>query len=261
MFGDSEASGRGWQILFGFITFSVGIVTLSLNGRRPTLLNNMVSDAELWEQLSEPEAAIRFVAEHHRESSPDSENILTDDLFYPMSCSEYDDDTLYPNDLCIAGDNATCHESVFSNPHYSHACASACDDGWGVPCGWQAVRQLPNTCHDMFEPIMPTDSKNEPPAEAYLHQLTVESTNRTYWACNVHAFCYWCVEDKNVNNFCKAAVMRTKSLYAPAAVFKYMDDYWCDDKILNQIENGTYCGYSSDKNEEYCSDERDHSRR
>lgn len=232
---------------------------LNLSGRKNVPPNAVKSNAELWEHFNDPDAVIRYVAEHQAEVDPNTEQVLTDDLFYPMSCSEYDDDSLYPNDYCIAGDNATCHKSVIGNAHYYHACSSACEEGWGVPCGWQAVRQLPNTCHDKFEPVMPTESKNEPPVEAYLQQLTIEANNRTYWACNVHAFCYWCVEDGNVNNFCKAAVLRTKSLYAPAAVFKYMDDYWCDDKILDEIVNGTYCGF--DKSKMYQCEDGNHARR
>lgn len=67
-----------------------------------------------------------------------------------------------------------------------------------------------------------------------------------YWPCNVHAFCYACVNDDNtVNDYCKAAVIRASTLYAPAAFFKNLESYWCDDDILGYIKNGTYCGYDA----------------
>ena len=56
-----------------------------------------------------------------------------------------------------------------------------------------------------------------------------------------HAFCYSCVDDEGiVDDFCKAAVIRTKSLYGASAVFKYLDSYWCDAEIISDIENGAF---------------------
>lgn len=77
--------------------------------------------------------------------------------------------------------------------------------------------------------------------------LTIESgrlQNTTYWACNVHAFCLACVDDGVVNPYCKAAVWKTKTLYAPSIVLSDESDrnlgYWCEEDVISSIEQGEY---------------------
>ena len=136
---------------------------------------------------------------------------------------------------------------------YSDACSEACSEGWGVPCGWEAVKDLPALCNGTFEATFPSGSNNVGPTSMTYNssdggEITVNSTDLTYWACNAHAFFYSCVDETGVvDDFCKAAVIRTKSLYGASAVFKYLDSYWCDADIISDIQNGTFCGYSSDK--------------
>ena len=74
-----------------------------------------------------------------------------------------------------------------------------------------------------------------------------------YWACNIHAFCYTCVDDTDtVDDYCKATVLHEKSLYAPSAVFDDLDDYWCEDTVLDKIADGTYCGWAKGQEGHKC---------
>jgi len=209
---------------------------------------------DLWNELSDPAKLLEYVAAHHASdnaSASGSDALMDDDLFYPLSCALYDDDTVYPNDVCENGDNSTCHSSTMTEA-YMATCGSACDEGWGVPCGWEAIADLPQLCDGSFTTTFPNKSSNEMPDHMAMKTLTVNSTGRSFWACNVHAFCYSCVGDTGlVNDFCKAAVIRTKSLYAPAAVFEFLSSYWCDSEIITEIQNGTFCGYAADKMD-YC---------
>merc|ERR1719231_980489 len=207
-------------------------------------------EMELWDKLSDADELLRYVVSTAYTGY--DANTMDDDNFWPLSCAEYDDDTVYPNALCLSGDNATCHDSSVMTEHYVETCNTACGEGWGVPCGWQAIAQLPELCDGTFEATFPAGSNNLDPKmddEVLLYNaVTINSTKETYWACNVHAFCYACVDDDNiVNDYCKAVVIRTKSLYGASAAFKYMDSYWCEDEIIDDIQNGTFCGYTADK--------------
>lgn len=203
-------------------------------------------ESDLWNELSDPSKLLEYVA---HEMSADI--VMDDDLFYPLTCTLYDDDTVFPNDVCESGDNATCHSDSMTTA-YMETCGHACEDGWGVPCGWEAVASLPQVCDESFKTSFPNKSTNALPDHMQMKTLTVNSTGKSFWACNVHAFCYSCVSDTGlVNDFCKAAVIRTKSLYAPAAVFEYLTSYWCDVAIINEIQNGSFCGYAADKMK-YC---------
>jgi len=217
---------------------------------------------EFWDRMSQPEELLEWV---WMNSAPkgDYDDALTlqDDNFYPMSCAKYDDDTVYPNARCISGDNSTCHDSSVMTEAYLTTCATACDEGWGVPCGWEAVADLPSLCDGTFNATFPTESNNFLPSNVTEMELIINSTQDSYWACNVHAFCYSCVDsDGLVNDFCKAAIIRTKSLYGASAVFKYLDSYWCEKAIIEDIENGTFCGYAADKMSK-CEDKNSHARR
>jgi len=218
------------------------------------------AEVDLWTRLSDPAELLQYVAQYEIEKLGD-EYTLDDDNFWPLSCADYDDDTVYPTSLCISGDNETCHDSSVMTEAYEDACSTACKEGWGVPCGWEAVKSLPSLCNGTFDAYFPSTSNNHLPSNVTdAGEITINSTGVTYWACNAHAFCYSCVDDNNVvNDFCKAAVIRTKSLYGASAVFKYLDSYWCDAEIIADIENGTFCGYSADKMHS-CEDDHSHAR-
>merc|ERR1711998_539647 len=88
-------------------------------------------------------------------------------------------------------------------------------------------------------------SKNIAPDQVKMQNLFVPGNERWYWACNVHAFCYECVDESNtVDENCKAAVIRSKSMYAPAAVFKDLDTYWCNQTLFDSSEDGTVGSWS-----------------
>ena len=59
-----------------------------------------------------------------------------------------------------------------------------------------------------------------------------------------HAFCLACVDDGVVNPYCKAAVWKTKTLYAPSIVLSDESDrnlgYWCEEDVISSIEQGEY---------------------
>ena len=64
---------------------------------------------------------------------------------------------------------------------------------------------------------------------------------------------YQCVDDTDtVDDFCKATILHEKSLYAPSAVFDDLDDYWCTDKVLDKITDGSYCGWAKGNDEHQC---------
>merc|ERR1719453_1713207 len=104
------------------------------------------------------------------------------------------------------------------------------------------MKHLSDVCDDRetgpnnFVAEFPGASKNQDPSNINMKNLFVPTSDHTsgrwYWACNVHAFCYECVDETNtVDDYCKATVIRTKSMYAPSGVFKDPD---------------TYCGYDVD---------------
>lgn len=237
------SSRRRWGFVAGTLALfgTIGAV-FHFSTKQPE-----VPEQTLWERLSDADELLAYAASYAVEDP----NTLDDDNFWPLSCDDYDDDSVYPNDLCISGDNSTCHDSSVMTANYVLACEEACKEGWGVPCGWEAVSELPALCSGRFNATAPSVSNNLAPSPydaPNTNTLTINSTGETYWACNVHAFCYACVDaDSIVNDFCKAAVIRTKSLYGASAVFKYMDSYWCEEDIIEDIENGTFCGYTAEK--------------
>jgi len=249
--GSSTASRRkavGIAVpLLGLVAAS-GVVALSLQKRA----ERQFTFEALWERLDEPDELLKYAAQFEPKNG--GTYILDDDNFYPLSCAKYDDDTVYPNALCLAGDNHTCQSMPDNYGGIDGVCSEACSEGWGVPCGWEAIADLPAICDGSFEATFPGKSTNRgkhpknPDSGFWGNELVINSTKEEVWACNVHAFCYSCVDESNVvNDYCKAAVIRTQTLFAPSAVFKYLDSYWCDDDILGDIEDGSFCGLSADK--------------
>ena len=164
-----------------------------------------------------------------------------------------DDDTQFPNQYCLAGDGRTCASKAYAGTAYAAVCSDACAEGWGVPCGWEAIASLPQACAGTFVPTVPSASMSsaaDASSEAspvVTHPLTIQSgrlQNTTYWACNVHAFCLSCVDGGVVNPYCKAAVWKTKTLYAPSVVLSDNSDrnlgYWCEDDVISSIEQGAF---------------------
>ena len=68
---------------------------------------------------------------------------------------------------------------------YEDACSEACTEGWGVPCGWEAIKELPKLCNGTFEATFPSTSNNFLPSNVTdAGEITINSTGVTYWACN-----------------------------------------------------------------------------
>ena len=85
------------------------------------------------------------------------------------------------------------------------------------------------------------------------HPLTIQSgrlQNTTYWACNVHAFCYVCEnDDGSLNKYCEAVLQKYSQKNAwnvgtPSQVKTFVtrtkDSFWCTSDVINAIENSTF---------------------
>lgn len=234
-----------------------------------------MSQAELWKHMDDPANVFQFVDYHQKLknaeaaaaggpslASVDDDADLDDSYVSGLNCNLYDDDNEYPSPQCIKGDALTCSTAVAESYYYNLTCYSACHDdggGWGVPCGWEAMKNMPDMCDDRetgpnnFIPEFPGTSKNNAPDMVRQQNYYVEDVGKWYWACNIHAFCYTCVDDTDtVDDYCKATVLHEKSLYAPSAVFDDLDDYWCEDTVLDKIADGTYCGWAKGQEGHKC---------
>merc|ERR1712070_1072099 len=96
---------------------------------------------------------------------------------------------------------------------------------WAIPCGWEAIRHMRNVCNDTFAPYFPVGSSNNPSSDAPYQDITINGVE--YWPCNVHAFCYSCVDNGKVNDYCKAVVAKYKTLYAAGDFFGELG-HWCE---------------------------------
>lgn len=218
--------------LVGATFFSIGVCILMVL-RQNQASFEMASQEwsepdDHWERLSDPAYLLQFVADHEK-SKLSSVHELDDDLFSPLNCDNYDDDSVYPNSYCATGDLKEC-KIVASHKNYAHYCMSACnisDLTWAVPCGFEAIRHMRSVCNDTFQPYYPVGSSNNPSNDASYQDITIDGVE--YWPCNVHAFCYSCVDDGKVNDYCKAVVNKYKSLYAAGDFFGELGD-WCEMK-------------------------------
>ena len=59
----------------------------------------------------------------------------------------------------------------------NQTCSKACGESWGVPCGWEALKNLPDVCDDRetgpnnFVAQFPGASKNIEPSQVIRIQL------------------------------------------------------------------------------------------
>merc|ERR1719198_2568609 len=169
-----------------------------------------MTQQELWDHMDDPSNVFKFVrfheleAEKHSKSGssghyslnettglidPGDDRDLDDEYIEDLNCALYDDDNQYPNDQCIRGDNLTCHTAVYSNFYYDQTCHDACTDergGWGVPCGWQGMKNLKDVCKKKDKKgwkgaKIPTDSKNIDPSEVRQQNYFVSTTGKWFW--------------------------------------------------------------------------------
>ena len=81
----------------------------------------------------------------------DDDADLDDSYVEGLNCNLYDDDNEYPSPQCIKGDALTCSTAVAGSYYYNLTCYGACHEdggGWGVPCGWEAMKNMPDVCDD-----------------------------------------------------------------------------------------------------------------
>jgi len=185
-----------------------------------------------------------------------------------LTCDEFDDDTIYPNDGCNFGDSAVCENEVYNSEHYYHFCGAACVEeemkmradnvrpsslyvnaSWAVVCGWEAVVSLPDVCQNNFTSYIPSSSENKAPRYSSKDEAPASEfvTNTSVDACNLHAFCVACEfsdheEESTYNKYCKAMTgyYGSGSLYMLTNFFNHLDKFWCHEDVLESIEKGTF---------------------
>ena len=201
-------------------------------------------------------------------------------------CAEFDDDASFPDASCDCGDARTqCLGNMASSPRYRDFCfdaacgaanvaayeASPLSDpvarcaaltapAWGVPCAWQAVAKLPETCAGTFAPEAPDrKSRDEPNAFADLDsydRYALGYAANFAGPCNAHAYCYTCADENyagGLNPYCAAVFaryggtpMRPDAAYHAAhaagrggphvSFFEDLDAFWCDPAVLGALE-------------------------
>lgn len=196
-------------------------------------------------------------------------------------CSEFDDDQSFPSDVCDCGDARTqCNDDMLKLPRYHDLCfdaacgkdnmksfngvgseateAEKCDamtrPAWGVPCAWQAVMRLPETCAGRFVPSPPFGaSRNVPnkyPSLSSEQRWALGYEETFAGPCNAHAFCFTCLDDDyelGVNPYC-AAVFATYGATPEAAsgpdpatglvksFFSDLETHWCQPHVLDELK-------------------------
>eukprot|EP00622_Pseudochattonella_farcimen_P006005 FR741735.1.p1 GENE.FR741735.1~~FR741735.1.p1 ORF type:complete len:252 (+),score=12.76 FR741735.1:77-757(+) len=191
----------------------------------------------------------------------DEKKILRDvDTGTQLSCDVWDDDSVYPTGKCSTGDMTQC-KSLTEYSQFGTLCESACSTTnmtWGVPCAWEVISKLDQACDTIynnasnFTQFMPNASKNLGDSYyseykynvasgggdyvPYAFNASIDSTN---WDdCNVHGFCYSCVDDDaETNDYCKAVISRYDTIYSASALFTNFE-YWCGE--VDNIKNGRW---------------------
>ena len=193
-------------------------------------------------------------------------------------CGEFDDDSSFPDAACDCGDTRTqCHGNMDRLPAYRDACFEAACGAenmaaydafpapdatqqcaglirpvWGVPCMWQAVKAMPETCAGSFVPTFPAGkSRNAPDPYPDLdgyerYSLGYSPGGNFAGSCDAHAFCSECLDDDydgGVNPYCRAVFKKYGHPFAVGAgdpdkrythhTGFFADlDYWCQDSVL-----------------------------
>ena len=152
--------------------------------------------------------ALEVVDGHVRTWSDDE----TDDALSRLqtfSCARDDDDEIYmTNEGCMTGDASTCQEYLLSSgmmPHRSalpyfqgsEFCAPSCysdlNRTWGVPCSWQLIANLPDTCAgvDTTNISRLIHSRNKAPDEdAYTFDIEYDGNTKTQYGCATSALSF-----------------------------------------------------------------------
>lgn len=177
-------------------------------------------------------------------------------------CSEFDDDGNYPSELCDCGDFRTqCMGNMQRSQRYHDLCSVACpsegavDDNkcpgltepsWGVPCAWQAIVQLPETCEGRFKPVTPFGtSRNLPNKFSPTKDYLLGYTSTFAGPCNAHAFCFSCLDPtfrSGIHPHCNAVFHAygatpeaTGSQEIIDNFFDDLDSFWCHDDVLTDL--------------------------
>lgn len=165
-------------------------------------------------------------------------------------CSEFDDDAFFPNTACDEGDARTqCEGDMVVLPRYHELCydAACTQDGpvWGLPCAWQAIKQLPRTCEGTFEPTPPVGTSrgvpNRYPDLDSAQRWALGYTSTFAGPCNAHAFCFSCLDDRyefGVDPYCRAVFDKygaTPEAPRPSSFFSDLDSYWCTADVLEAL--------------------------
>ena len=142
-----------------------------------------------------------------------------------------------------------------SNSDPTQRCSGLTRAVWSVPCAWQAIKAMPETCAGNFKPTPPDGkSRNEPDPfpelDAYeRYELGYAPGANFEGSCDAHAFCFECLDDSyagGVNPYCRAVFAR----YSPISEGRGSEtrvhthhmgffadlDYWCQPGVLATLE-------------------------
>ena len=175
-----------------------------------------------------------------------------------FSCEYNDDDWTYMDHAYCSGDAKVCDEYsdlLTTDDEWKGSrgayeamsqCGKACDGNmtWFVPCMWDTIANMDSYCGDGYnvsDDFMSKGSRNQGPNRTYFSLNMSKSTNvhTVFTGCNLHAFCYSCVEDDgSVNPYCKAYVEHYNSLDVAGwyHFFQQEHNYWCTEKVLKSIK-------------------------
>lgn len=195
-----------------------------------------------------------------------------------LECDKVDDDVWEWGDpYCVSGDTYTCSEYALpdKNQYIWSACNQTCDaaaiermrkdvevtgdyhwdsfdnySSWWVVCEWEAITKLPELCDRTFTPTtgLLNSSRNEGGEytdDANNQKATdLALTGGSWDSCNAHAFCRVGLDSRgSLNKYIRAALEHYSTSTSPgeakASLFTAIDD-WCEEGVLEAIEDGTF---------------------
>merc|ERR1719181_396696 len=152
-------------------------------------------------------------------------------------CNEFDDDALYPSEICFTSDyKSEIEDHMPYLPVYERICNNSYsvygNASWGIMCAYEAMLNLESVCNGTFTDSMPTaSSKNMPPSLEHYPTNRSRSYNEE-GHCNTHAFCYECVEtDGKVKAPCRTIMSfyGDTLITCPTATFLANLTHWCNN--------------------------------
>ena len=117
---------------------------------------------------------------------------------------------------------------------------------------WDTIAHMDEYCsssgYNVSSDYLSKGSRNQGDSKQYFNlnmtkNFDIDSgttKESSFTGCNLHAFCYACVEeDGGVNDYCAAYVEHYNSLDISGwyHFFQEEHNYWCEDDIIGDIDN------------------------